>query len=59
MILKSFEINKVNLKIHKFLLFYGKNDGYKNEEINKIKEKLIIKGIDINFKNNQWNARLK
>ena len=39
MILKSFEINKVNLKIHKFLLFYGKNDGYKNEEINKIKEK--------------------
>ena len=39
MILKSFEINKVNLKLHRFLLFYGKNDGYKNEEINNIKEK--------------------
>ena len=28
-------------------------------EINKIKEKLIEKKIDINFKNNQWSARLK
>ncbi len=31
--------------------YYGK--------INKIKEKLIEKGIDINFKNNKWSARLK
>ena len=31
--------------------YYGK--------INKIKEKLIEQGIDINFKNNQWSARLK
>ena len=31
--------------------YYGK--------INKIKEKLIERGIDINFKNNQWSARLK
>ena len=31
--------------------YYGK--------INKIKEKLIEKGIDLNFINNQWSARLK
>ena len=31
--------------------YYGK--------INKIKEKLIKNGVDINFKNNQWSARLK
>ena len=31
--------------------YYGK--------INKIKEKLIEKGIDLNFVNNQWSARLK
>ena len=28
-------------------------------KINKIKEKLIEKDIDINFVNNQWSARLK
>ncbi len=39
MILKSFEINKINLSTTKFILFYGKNEGYKSEEINKIKEK--------------------
>ena len=33
--------------------------GTNQDKLNKIKEKLIIKGIDINFKNNQWNARLK
>ena len=31
MIIKSFEINKINLNLNKFFLFYGKNDGLKNE----------------------------
>ena len=34
MILKSFELNKINLNIHKLILLYGKNEGLKNEAIN-------------------------
>ncbi len=30
MIIKSFEIEKINLKTNKLILFYGKNEGYKN-----------------------------
>ena len=36
MIIKSFEINKINLKKNKFYLFYGKNEGFKNEIISKL-----------------------
>jgi len=36
MILKSFEINKINLDIHNYILFYGKNEDAKNEEILRI-----------------------
>ena len=36
MILKSYQINKVNLEQNKFLLFYGKNDGLKNDTINNL-----------------------
>ena len=31
MIIKSHEINKINYKIHNLLLFYGKNEGLKNQ----------------------------
>ena len=31
MIVKSYEINKINPIDEKFFLFYGKNDGLKNE----------------------------
>ena len=31
MILKSYEINKINQNIIHFILFYGKNEGLKNE----------------------------
>jgi DNA polymerase-3 subunit delta len=34
MIIKSFEINKINKKINQLILFYGKNDGLKNEALN-------------------------
>ena len=43
MILKYFELNKLNFNNTKFLLLHGKNEGYKNEEINKITDKLNIK----------------
>ena len=43
MILKYFELNKLNFDITNFLLFHGKNEGYKDEEINKITNKFEIK----------------
>ena len=40
MIIKSFELKKINFEINKFILFYGKNNGLKNEAIDiLIKEK--------------------
>jgi len=40
MILKSYEINKINQKINNLILFYGKNEGLKIEALNNlIKEK--------------------
>ena len=34
MILKSFEINKINRNTNHLILFYGKNEGLKNESLN-------------------------
>jgi DNA polymerase-3 subunit delta len=34
MILKSYEINKINRNINHLILFYGKNEGLKNEALN-------------------------
>ena len=49
MIIKFFEINKINLNDNKFILLYGKNDGLKNETINRlIKTKDIIVNYDEN-----------
>ena len=40
MILKYYEINKINLEYNKFILFYGKNEGLKNDNIkNLLKDK--------------------
>ena len=40
MILKSYETEKINLEYSQLILFYGKNDGLKNEAIKRlIKEK--------------------
>ena len=33
MIIKSFEIRKINLDKNKIILFYGKNEGLKNESL--------------------------
>ena len=43
MILKYFELNKLNFNNTNFLLLHGKNEGYKKEEINKITNKFKIK----------------
>ena len=50
MILKYFELNKLNLNNTNFLLFHGKNEGYKNEEIEKISEKLKRKIVSYDEK---------
>ena len=39
MILKSFELNKIKLNKHKFYLFYGENEGLKEETIKNLFEK--------------------
>ena len=39
MILKSFNLKNINFENHKFFLFYGENDGDKNEEIENIIKK--------------------
>ena len=40
MILKYYEINKINLEYNKLILFYGKNEGLKNDNIkNLLKDK--------------------
>ncbi len=36
MILKFFELKKINLSINKIILFYGKNEGLKKQEINNL-----------------------
>ena len=41
MILKSFEIKKIDQNINHFILFYGKNEGLKNESLN-----ILIKDKD-------------
>jgi len=39
MILKSFELNKIKLKNYNFYLFYGDNEGFKEEIIKNFFEK--------------------
>ena len=43
MIYKNFETNKINLNKNKIILFYGKNDGLKNETIKKLINNKISK----------------
>ena len=45
MILKSFELPKLNLNIYKFYLFYGDNEGLKEENIKNLFEKNYINKI--------------
>jgi len=45
MILKSFELNKLNLKNHNYYLFYGDNEGLKEEIIKNLFEKNYLNKI--------------
>ena len=65
MIIKSFEIKKINLDKNKFLLFYGKNEGLKKEiKNNLLKNKNITSKYDekeiienSNILNEELNSR--
>jgi len=58
MIIKSFEINKINFDQNKLVLLYGKNEGFKNEatnnlikdkdkdEVTKYEEKEVLENIN-------------
>ena len=56
MIIKSFEINKIDFDQNKLVLFYGKNEGFKNEatnnlikekdEVTKYEEKEVLENIN-------------
>ena len=47
MIIKSFEIKKINLNVKKFILFYGKNEGLKSETLDfLIKDKNKISNYE-------------
>ena len=46
MIQKAFEINRINLSRYNLYLFYGENEGYKNEIIkNKFEKKFSQSNI--------------
>lgn len=61
MIIKSFELNKLNFDQNKLILFYGKNEGLKNESTNnllknkettiKYEEKEILENTNIFLEN--------
>ena len=36
MILKNYQIGKINFNLNNLILFYGKNEGFKNEAINNL-----------------------
>ena len=47
MIIKSYQISQINPEIHNILLFYGKNEGLKNEVTKNItKNKKNINSYD-------------
>ena len=41
MIIKYFETKKINLKTQKLILFYGKNEGFKNQEIKNLSKNFL------------------
>ena len=59
MILKTFESKKINLDVNKIVLFYGQNEGHKEEEISKLllvnKNREIIKYSETEILENSEN----
>ncbi len=65
MILKSFELNKLKLNSHNYYLFYGDNDGLKEEIINNLFKKNYLDNVHrydekeiLDNKNNFFNSVL-
>ena len=48
MIIKSYDLNKLDINKNNIILFYGQNQGAKEEEINKIisKNKVVVNKYD-------------
>ena len=47
MIIKSFETNKIDLNKNRFILFYGRNEGLKNQiKVKLLKDKNITLNLD-------------
>ena len=48
MIIKTYELSKIDFEKNKFILFYGQNEGFKKEEIQKIiiKKKTAVTNYD-------------
>ena len=53
MIIKSFELSKINYKNNNFFLFYGKNQGHKNqiieENLKRVFQKVSILTMRVKF----------
>ena len=45
MIIKSYEVNKINIKLQNYFLFYGENEGLKSEIIKNEFEDKFTKNI--------------
>ena len=45
MIIKSFELNKIDQKNINYYLFYGENEGYKTDSINQVFNTKLIENI--------------
>ena len=45
MIIKSYEVSKIDLKKNLFYLFYGENEGYKKQIIEEKFKKIYIKNV--------------
>ena len=56
MIIKYFEINKIKLDLNKFILFYGKNEGLKNQAVNSLTKKSEIFG---KFRSGGLSSRIR
>ena len=69
MIIKSYEISKINQNITQLILFYGKNEGLKNEALNILnkdkinilnyEEKEIMQSMDDKFEEARYERSIK
>ena len=56
MVLKSYELNKLELNNYKFYLFYGDNEGSKEETIKNSLSLKKLDGMNFNILDNSWKV---